>query len=233
MATSGTNTFVTTEADIIKDALLMLGVIDQEEAVSAGDYATGRRWLNMLTKMLAIKANLWVTTDVAHTLTPGTQSYTVGTGLNINTARPLRLEHARRSDGTTDIPISVISRQDYMDLPNKATQAACLQVYYDPQLANGVLYCWPTGDANNTSITLTFKRPLQDFTATGDNPDLPKEWYLPLVTLLAEKLAPQHIGSIPQWLKIEAMQTLAVVENWDEEDVSIMLSPSARYADTN
>jgi hypothetical protein len=227
MSTSGTNTFITTEATIIQDALLLLNEFDPEEAIDAADYSTARRMLNMLTKFLATEANLWVTVDVAHTLTPGTASYTVGTGLDINTARPLRLDHARRTDGssTQEIPIWVVSREDYMALPNKATESACLEVYYDPQLANGVLYCWPTGDTNNTDITLTFKRPLEDFVATGDNPDFPKEWALPLVTLLAERLAPQYLGQVPQWLKIEAVTMLATIKAWDEEDVSIFLQP--------
>lgn len=228
MATSGTNTFLTTEASIIEDAMLMINVIDQNESVKAADYSKARRMLNMLTKYLATKANLWVTVDVTHTLTPGTQSYTVGTGLDINTARPLRLEHVRRSDGTQEIPVHVVARQEYMDLPDKTTQSALLQAYYDPQLSNGVLYCWPTGDANNTSITLTFKRPLEDFSATSNNPDYPKEWQLPLVTLLAAELAPSYLGSVPQWLAAKAAVMMRDIQDWDEEDVTLSLQPGHR-----
>lgn len=227
MTTSGSTDFNVTESSIIQDALLMIGEYDPEEAIDAADYMTARRMLNMLTKLLATEANLWVTTDVKHTLTPGTDSYSVGTGLDINTPRPLRLIHARRTD-SNDIPIEVVSRDDYMSLPNKTTESACLQVYYDPQLSNGVLYCWPTGDTSNTDLTLTFKRPLEDFDASGNNPDFPKEWALPLVTLLAERLAPQYLGKVPQWLKLEAMTMLKVVREWDEEDVSIFMQPSMR-----
>ena len=229
MATSGSTDFNTTEVTIITDALLMIDAIDQEEAVPAPDYAVARRMLNMLVKFLATKTNLWVQTEVAHTLTPGTESYTVGTGLDIDTARPLRLLHARRTDGSTqDIPIQVVSREDYLSLPNKTTQSACLQVYYDPQLANGVLYCWPTGDTNNTSLTLTFKRPLEDFDASGNNPDFPLEWQLPLVVLLAEALAPSYLDSMPQWLMLKANMMRAEIEAWDEEDVSIFMQPANR-----
>jgi len=229
MATSGSATFTTTESSIIQDALLMIGEYDPEEPIDAADYATARRMLNMLTKFLATESNLWVTTNITHTLTPGTESYTVGTGLNINTPRPLRLTNAFRTDSSAqDVPIWVVSRQEYFDLPNKATQAPCLQVYYDPQLANGVLYCWPTGDANNTSLTLTFKRPLEDFKASSNNPDFPEEWALPLVTLLASRLAPQYLGQVPQWLGIDARAALAAITAWDEEDVSVFFQPGTR-----
>ena len=228
MATSGSKTFNTTESSIIEDALLMIGAIDQDEEIEASDYSKARRMLNMLTKFLAIKANLWVTEDIVHTLTPGTQSYTVGTGLDIDIVRPLRLEHVRRTDGTSEIPVHVVARQEYMDLPNKTTQSALLQAYYDPQLANGVLYCWPTGDANNTSITLTFKRTLDDFLASSNNPDFPVEWQLPLVTLLAEKLAPSYLGAVPQWLQVEASMMMRAVIAWDEEDVEVSFQPGYR-----
>lgn len=229
MATSGSTDFNTTESSIITDALLMIDAIDQEEAVAPADYATARRMLNMLCKYLATKTNLWMQVDIPHTLIPGTESYTVGTGLDIATARPLRLLHARRTDGATqEIPIWVVSREDYLALPNKTTESACLEVYYDPQLANGVLYCWPTGDANNTSITLTFKRPIEDFDASSNNPDFPVEWHLPLVTLLAEKLAPSYLNGVPQWLMVESARMLAEVMSWDEEDVSIFMQPANR-----
>jgi len=228
MATSGSTDFNTTESSIIDDALLMLNAFDQEETIPAADYAKARRMLNMLKNMLATKANLWTTTDVDHTLTPGTESYTVGTGLNIDTARPLRLLHARRTDGSgNQIAMDVVSRQYYMDLTTKSTQSACLQVYYDPQLANGVLYCWPTGDTNNTSITLTFQRPIEDFDATGNNPDLPPEWHLPLVTLLARRLAPSYLGSAPQWLQVESEQMMQMVESWDEEEAPMSFQPAS------
>jgi len=224
MSTSGDTTFSVTESDIIHDALSLIGAIDPVESVEAEDYFICRRFLNMLVKLLATKANLWVTTNVDHTLTPGTESYTVGAGLNIDTPKPMRLIYAMRTD-SNDIPIEVVSRDEYMSLPTKDTQSACLQIYYDRQLANGVLYVWPTGDTNNTALTLTFKRPLEDFDLKANTPDLPQEWYLPLVYNLAVKIAPIFDGVVPQDIKVEAEQMLLDVESFDEEDTSIFFHP--------
>lgn len=227
MATSGDTTFSVTETDIIHDAAKLIRVIEAGESLSSDDYSDFRRVLNMLVKMFAVKANLWVTTNVDHTLTPGTESYTVGPSLNIDTPKPMRLIYAMRTDDN-DIPMDVVSRDEYMSLPTKSTQSAALKVYFDRQLANGVLYVWPTGDTNNTEITLTFKRPIEDFDAQGNNPDLPQEWYLPLVYNLAVKAAPMFGGTIPQDIKMEAEQMLYDIESFDEEDVSMEFYPSCR-----
>ena len=227
MSTSGDTTFSISESDLIKDAMSLIGELDAGEEPSHDDYQLCRRFLNMLVKLMATKANLWVTTNVDHTLIPGTESYTVGTGLDVDTPKPMRLTYAMRTD-SNDIPIEVVSRDEYMTLPTKSTQSACLKVYYDRQLANGVLYCWPTGDTNNTALTLTFKRPLEDFDDNANTPDLPQEWYMPLVYNLAVKIAPLFKATIDSKLKLEAEQMLLDVEMFDEEDVSIFFQPASR-----
>lgn len=229
MTTSGTYDYSTTAGEIITDALGLLGVLAAGETCSAEDYATGLRYLNKLCKFLAIDADLWVTTDITHTLTPGVTSYEIGIDETINTAKPLRLKAARRVDsfGTT-IPVEVVSRSEYMELPRKDTQAPCLMAYYNSQRTTGTIYVWPTGSAGNTTLILTFQRPLQDVDLITNEPDFPQEWLLPLTYQLAVAMAPNWIGTIPPALKAEAEQMLARVTVFDDEQVSITLSGSGR-----
>jgi hypothetical protein len=224
MTSSGSSDFTTTESSIIQDAFLLASVYDPEETLPAANYNIARRMLNMICKTLAVTTNLWVTKDTAHTLTPGTQSYTVGTGLNISIARPGRLEAARRTASGVDIPLGVVSRQEYMDTPNKSLQAPPLIAYYDPQVSSGVLYVWPTGSTGNTSVTLTFQRYIEDFDVQGNTPDLPPEWHLALVYQLALMLAQSYMGKIPQELKTQADMILAAVSQNDEENMSMRFS---------
>jgi hypothetical protein len=224
MTSSGSSDFTATESSIIQDAFLLASAYDPEETLPAANYNIARRMLNMICKTLAVTANLWVTKDTAHTLVPGTQSYTVGTGLDISIARPGRLKAARRTASSVDIPLEVVSRQEYMDIPNKGLQAPPLIAYYDPLVANGVLYVWPTGSTGNTSITLTFQRYIEDFDAQGNTPDLPPEWHLALVYQLALVLAQSYMGKIPQELKMQADMILSAVSQNDEENMSMRFS---------
>lgn len=227
MATSGSADFNVTRNDIIRDALLMIGAVDSMESAGATEIADAARMLNMLIKHWQRYPSLWTRKDVTHTLTPGTQSYTVGTGLNINTARPLKVEYCRRKNtSATEVEIDVVSRQEYMSLPTKTTQGAPNLVYYDPQRDNGVLYVWPTGDTTNNQLVLTFRRPIEDFDDAGNNPDFPQEWILALVYNLAAKLLPQYPNpDVAQMVIGEARALLDEMLQHDEESVSFYIKP--------
>ncbi len=229
MTVSSTSDFSVTGGQLVKDSLSLLGVIDANGTVDSTSSEYCLRALNMLVKLLAISANLWVTEDVTHTLVPGTESYTVGSGLAIDTLRPLKLDTSRREDSSgVQIPVEVVSRQEYMDQPTKSTQSAALMTYYDPQRDNGVLYVWPTGTATEKTLILTFKRPIRDFDSNEDNPDFPQEWYMALVYLLSVKIAPTFIGRIPKDIKLESEQLFLALKNYDNETTSLIFQPNVR-----
>ena len=229
MATSDSYDFDVTAGQIVKDALLLNNAVDPFNDVDANDSAICMRFLNMLVKNIQKDANLWINTDVTHTLTAGTESYTVGTGLSVDTARPLKLKHCRRQDSSSnEVPVEVVSRQDYMDIPTKSTQGPVLQVYYDPQIANGVLYVWPTGSTSNVTLILTFQRPIQDFDASGNNPDLPDEWNIWLVYQLATLVSPIYSGSVRKDLLAIALGLEGPLKDFDTEQVAIKFQPTLR-----
>jgi hypothetical protein len=221
MTTSGTADFNPVTTEIITDALSLIGVTAVGETLTAEDYDHALRQLNMMLRYWSIKANLWVKEDVQFTLTPGTQSYTVGDGLDIATLRPSRLDMALANLSTSDIEMEVISKSEYNLIPNKTLQARALKVCYEAMRDSGTLWVWPTGVAGYTDITLTFKRPIQDFDDTDNNPDFPPEWQLAIVYNLAVNLAPHYLGAIPQDLASAAAQMLAVLMNNDEDQQPI------------
>lgn len=226
MTTSGSTDFSITRGNIINDALALVGIIDPDDTPGANQTQRAGRMLDMMVKNLQTKTDLWPTKDVTVTLTAGTQSYTVGSGADVDTPRPLRLISARRQDSSgTEIDVDVVSRQEYMSLPTKSTQSPVNTVYYDPQLDNGVLYVWPTGATGNLTLICTFQRPLEDFDATANTPDFPQEWYLLLVYQLGVLAAPLF-GVQPSQLVIAMSQQLMTeLEAWDEEPTSLFIQP--------
>jgi len=101
--------------------------------------------------------------------------------------RPMKIMNVLLSDSVSnsDIPIWLVSRDEYTTLPNKKNDGAVNQVWYDPQIGTGVLSVWPQSDSVDKYLTLYVQRTLEDFDAATDDADFPQEWYLPLAFNLA------------------------------------------------
>jgi len=109
--------------------------------------------------------------------------------------RPLSISEGRRyGDDGTETPLGILTREQYMNLANKATSGSPNQVYYDPQLDNGKLYVWPVPDSVEEYLKLSARMPIQDLDDTDDDFDLPNEWFEALKFNLAYKLALEYEG---------------------------------------
>ena len=165
------------------------------------------------------------TTGLTTAASSGNRVYTYTTKL----ARPLRIIKAftRVQSDTTDTPVEMITSNSYLELSSKTTESWPTQMWYDPQLAQGVASFWPRFVDGKRIIVIHFHRPLEDFDATGDNPDFPQEYYLPLIYELAVNLAPQYAVPMGQWkiLAAEAKKWLDMVGNNDYEEGSIQFVP--------
>jgi len=226
MTTSGSYDNASTMSEIIRDAYSLTNIIDDSEPLSADKWAYGKRMLNDFINFLSIHKGTWLTEDETITLTPGTNSYTVGIGQTINIPTPMDITAARRVQlGGNEIPITVESRDGYMSLPNKTLQAAANLVYYQKNRTTGTLYVWPTGTTDEVTLIITTHRPIQDFDEAGNNPDLPKEWVLCITYQLAAIISPKYLGGIvPADLKIMADQFLTALMLDDEEKTSVFIS---------
>src|SRR3990167_6026040 len=149
-----------------------------------------------------------------------------------NIVRPLRIVSARRYKidsvtAGTETPIIPISHLDYQALPNKMAAGTVNQVYYDAPLSTGDLYLWQKPDDVDTLIRFTWHRPIEDFSAAGDNPDMPQEWIDALVFNLALVMAPEYCVNGQRLTEIAALATsfLDEVSGFDREDTSIFFAP--------
>ena len=136
--------------------------------------------------------------------------------------RPMKISNVVVTDSISaqDIPIWMISRQEYIELPNKTSDGVVNSVYYDPQINLGKLYVWPESDTVDKYLTIWVQRTLEDFDAASDDADFPQEWFLPLAMNLAvlsctkygvPRTQRSHIANIAHGLKVMA-------ESFDRED---------------
>ena len=143
--------------------------------------------------------------------------------------RPLRvLDGFVRQVGGNDVPCLIIPRENYNRFGNKISLGTSIQLYYDPQENTGHLYVYPTDSDVTQTLFIEFQKPIEDFTAAGDDFDLPQEWAMALKFNLAWVIAPEYGVPPAQYNMIEkqAVYWFSKLDAWDQENASIFIQPS-------
>lgn len=197
MATSGSTNFSTSRNELISGALRSCGAIAQGETPSATLVTEAAEALNMLVKaMQADGMPLWAIKKYAVTLT-ATADYTIGAGATVNTPKPLKILQAflHYTSSNIDVPVRIITRQEYESLGNKTSTGYPVQLFYEPLLYTGIMHVYPVPDstvAAACTLSIIYQRPFEDFDASTDEPDFPQEYYHCIKLMLADVLAPEH-----------------------------------------
>ncbi len=147
--------------------------------------------------------------------------------------RPLKVPNARRRDKEEqDIPIYMISHQEYWDLPNKTTTGIVVQMNYSQTLSTGTMEVWPSPSTPNDRIIFTGHMPLENFGAATDDPDFPQEWLEPIAWGLSLRLAGGEYpvpDNIYQRIVAQYTAIKATVRRFDVEEASVFFMPDERY----
>jgi hypothetical protein len=157
----------------------------------------------------------------------GNHIYAYATTAQIH--RPLRIIHAYTYDNenNTSIPMRLVSSTDHFDLGSPEIESYPLQYAYSPQLTNGIFRFYPRFQNGTKHIAIYFQRPFEDFDATGDEPDFPQEWYLPLVWMLSWAIGPSYGMPIDErriWLS-EANMMKEQLLSFGMEEGSVRFEP--------
>lgn len=247
MALSNSINYTTTRDDIIKRALRIVGALGQGETPPAQAVTEASQALNDITKeWQADGMQLW---KRAHNAMSGTISAGVsitlgptGTSSNVTGEAPLKILDAwyRNTTTSVDVPLNLITKNEYDKLPNKGVQGTPTQLYYDflrsksssvgSGNSQGVLYLYPamssTFIAANT-IYISGVYPLYDFDSSSDQPDVPDYLVNALVWGLADQLAYEYgLGPVEKsQIEKKAMKHKAIALSFDQEEGSLFLFP--------
>jgi len=143
--------------------------------------------------------------------------------------RPLAITDIRLKDSSgNEIPVTHLSQEDYFRLPNKTSAGKCVQVAFDPQLTNAVLYTWPVCADVTTQLLFRYKRPIDDLDAQTDNAMVAADWYMALVSGLAYHIAPKLNIPIDKQVALKARYDEALAGLDDFEEASFFLQPARR-----
>lgn len=230
MATSGTYTFLMNRDSLIGAALRTLQVLGEGDVPSPIALANCGEALNILTKAMVLEGlPLWCVQELLVPMVAGQAVYNVGPVSS--QARPLRVLQAflRYSTGN-DLELAVVSRYDYNGLGLKTAQAQPNQLYYDPQLTNGIVTVYNVPADATATLHLVIQRQLQDFNLASDNPDFPQEAYQMLKWCLADELSLEY-GAKPHIIQICATKAKMMRDSFmgfEQEQVSMSFTPSGR-----
>ncbi len=143
-------------------------------------------------------------------------------------ARPLEIVEVRlHKNDDTEItlgPFGMVTRLEYMAIPNKDLSGACNQVFHDYQTIDSKLYVWPVADSVKEYLKMTVRLPIEDFDATSDNADFPVEWLNALKWNLAIEMSNDIGGRDPTpFMVAKAMQTKDAVSEIDVDMSSVFI----------
>lgn len=220
MATSGTIAFTMNAREMIAFAMKKLGVVGADEAITAADQDYCLIELNIMLKGWMLNGpNLWRKSRGSLALTANTASFTLPLVYNLTSCR-------LRQSGR-DLPMELLTGDEYDELPLKTSTGIPTQYYFDQQNTDGVIYIWPLMAAvSGETIEYTYQRHFQDITALDQNVDVPHE-YLSLVGYaLAEQIAPGFMID-PKVVSRQVATMMANAASSDREPV-IRFEPSRR-----
>jgi|TARA_R100000329_G_scaffold60355_1_gene54030 hypothetical protein len=215
MATSGSTDFELDVADYIEEAFERCG----QEVRTGYDLKTAKRSLNLLFADWANRGlNRWTIVQTTTTLSAGTLEYTLD-------ADTIDILSAVIRTGTginqSDTQISRISRDVYLNIPNKNTQGRPNQWYVDRQIIPKIRL-YPTPD---TTYTLVFDRltRIEDADTFVNTADVPFRFYpclsAGLAYYIALKRAPDRVPLLKQLYEEEFNR--AAFEDVDRANLSL------------
>lgn len=231
MATSGVTLLEMTRDSIVNAALRKIGVVGEGVVANAEQLTTGSESLNTLVQEFAtLGMPLWKRTELDIPMVVNQRDYTVGVGQTINTAFPLKLTQATLAytGAGTQQDVEIKASQDFNLLPTTSTGTP-VSLKYQPFINYGVVSVWPLPSSASYTLTITYQKPYDVFTAAGDTPDFPQEWQNALIYNLALLLSDDYGLPLPdkQWLEKQATKHLSQALDAGTEEGSVFIQPSS------
>ena len=178
--------------DLIKASYRKLNVVGVAEDLQAEQLTEGFDTLNrMLEVWNTEKLIPYYVVREDFTLVSGTQSYTIGSGGDFDTTRPIEITQATITENTTTYPVRVITYSEWMDITTKGNSSNIpYWLYYETNYPLGKIYLYGKPSSANTLSIASYKQ-VGSF-SNGDTVSLPPGWEKAIVDNLAIELLPNY-----------------------------------------
>lgn len=203
---------MTTTRDIVSSALKRISILGAGENLTAEDAVDGVRMLNQLLSSWSTDGTVIFSKSLdTKVLSSGVQTYTMGTGGDINTTRPVAITQATVTLGVIQYPLNIWSQNAISTLSFPTLPAA---IPSDLYVNNGnpllTLYLYPA-PASGLTLNIYSLKPLSALTINQEL-DLPPGYEWALINNLATVWAPDFDREASQSVKDAAHDSLQAIK---------------------
>ena len=215
MTVSGSTNFELDVSDYIEEAFERCGL----EVRTGYDLKTAKRSLNLLFADWANRGlNQWTITQRTQTVTQGDADITLGADVIDVLSMVVRRD-------STDISMERVSRDEYLSIPNKSTQARPTQFFIDRQITP-VLKIWPAPENNTDILVYDALTRIDDADTFTNTVEVPFRFYPCLAAGLAYYLAIKKSPDRIQLLKAIYDEEFERAMTEDRDRASFNVSPN-------
>jgi len=184
MALSGSINLTYTAEQIIEYALRKINSLALGQSVSAELADAALMELEVLLKEWMKHPGIWRRKEGYVSLVNATASYSLS-------PRPYRVFAVRyRNTSSLDRPLNELTKDEYYELPDKASAGVPTSWFFDPQQSTSDLYVWPVQATVTTeTFRVSYQRVLDDVDALTNNIDITQEHFSTVAYNLAARLA--------------------------------------------
>ncbi len=218
MAVSGSTDFELDVAEYIEEAFERCGI----EVRTGYDLKSARRSLNLMLAEWANRGlNQWTISQSTQSLTKGTGNYTLDSGV-IDV-----LSVVVRRDGT-DFSLDRISRDTYLAIPTKTTEARPSQFFLDRQI-QPVLKLWPVPENSTDTVIFDALTRMDDADTYVNTVDMPFRFFPCLAAGLAYYISIKRAPNKTQLLKAVYEEEFERAMTEDRDRASFKVVPQFEY----
>ena len=218
MTTSGSTDFELDVADYIEEAFERCGL----EVRTGYDLKTAKRSLSLMLAEWANRGlNQWTIEQRSFTTTQGTSETALGTDV-IDILSVI----VRRSG--TDFAIDRLSRDEFLNIPNKTTQGRPTQFFLDRQITPN-LKIWPTPENSTDVVIYNALTRVQDADTQVNTLEVPFRFYPCLAAGLAYYIAMKRAPQRLQLLKAVYEEEFERAMTEDRDRASFNVVPQYEY----
>ena len=222
MAVSGSVNFELDVAEYVEEAFERCGL----EVRTGYDLTTARRSLNLMLAEWANRGlNQWTIAQRTQALTSGTRTYALA-------ADVIDILSAVVTRSSTDFSLTRVSRDDDLNIPNKATTGRPTQFFLDRQVTPS-LRIWPTPDNSTDVIVYNALTRIDDGATAINTMDVPFRFYPCLAAGLAYYISLKRAPNRTQMLKAIYEEEFERAMGEDRDRSSFTVTPEYAYFRTN
>tara|TARA_R110000824_G_scaffold364800_1_gene553250 strand:- start:277 stop:948 length:672 start_codon:yes stop_codon:yes gene_type:complete len=221
MTTSGSTNFEPNVTEFIEEAYERCGL----ELRTGYDLKSALRSVNIMLAEWANRGlNQWTIDQSTQTVTQGTYDY----ALNSNVIDVLDVVVRRTVNNIqTDISMSRLSRSEYLNIPNKETQARPSQFFLDKSITP-VLKVWPAPENSTDVIVFNKIIRMDDADAANNTMDMPFRFFPCFTAGLAYYISLKKAPQLTPQLKAIYEEEFRRAADQDEDRASFRIRPNLR-----